>query len=70
MKTNLAYVNTEQSPVIPRTRTDVTRLWRKRGWQPPSEYRQDFEQSFSDQNLSTGFGDNSPQKARLCNASS
>ncbi|MEK0435134.1 MAG: hypothetical protein RL369_1183 [Pseudomonadota bacterium] len=45
MKTNLAYVNTEQSPVIPRTRTDVTRLWRKRGWQPPSEYRQDFEQS-------------------------
>jgi succinylarginine dihydrolase len=45
MKTNLAYVNTEQTPVPPRTRTDVTRLWRKRGWQPPSEYRHDFEES-------------------------
>jgi hypothetical protein len=45
MKTNLAYVNTEPTIAAPRTRTDVTRLWRKRGWQPPSEYRQDFEQS-------------------------
>lgn len=26
-------------------RADVQRLWRKRGWLPPTEYRRDFAQS-------------------------
>lgn len=45
MKTNLAYVESFDTPTPTRQRSDVMSLWRKRGWQPPTEYRQDFEQS-------------------------
>jgi hypothetical protein len=45
MKTNLAYADSDDTPTVARQRSDVMSLWRKRGWQPPTEYRKDFEKS-------------------------
>ncbi len=44
MDTGTRYENLESASGA-RSRADVQRLWRKRGWQPPTEYRRDFEQS-------------------------
>ena len=42
MSTVLAHDNHPEIAAANRARTDVQSLWRKRGWRPPSEYRQDF----------------------------
>ena len=42
MSTALAYDDQPEFAAAKRACSDVQSLWRKRGWRPPSEYRQDF----------------------------
>lgn len=45
MKINQVYTTQAEVPPIKNSKSDVQSLWRKLGWQPPSEYRNDFAQS-------------------------
>ncbi len=38
-------VTVNESNPAERRAVDVQSLWRRRGWRPPTEYRQDFEKS-------------------------
>lgn len=39
---DIDFINDTHSNFIWTAGADVQKVWRKHGWQPPSEYRQDF----------------------------